>query len=447
MNLVHGVLVVCFAVAWLHWESLSFTTLSFLSVSAYMAMGLCILIAMFFYRSNKSIHLYDFATFEAPDDWKISHKDIGHIIRNLASHRKRMGMSHHSELDAQFQQKVLANSGTGNATAWPPAIVQYKNQSDAWKHISMKDTREEAEKILTQCMDKLLLKTRLKPQKIDCLIVNCSLFSPTPSLCALMCKKYELKDSISTYNLSGQGCSASLIAIDLASNYLNSNAHSIVVVLSTELISESIYHGHEKSMLIQNTLFRSGGAAIMLTNKWYYQQAAQYKLQKLIRTQISEEVSHKAVYETEDDDLNKGIALSRDITKIAGKAIQINLKTLALYALPLWEKIKVLMSVKRVNGKRKITYTPHIKRAVDHLCLHAGGRGVLDVLQQSLQLTDEDMKPSRDVLNEHGNTSSSSIWYELEHLERNQKVGRGQKVLQLSFGSGFKCNSVIWKRL
>jgi 3-ketoacyl-CoA synthase len=200
-------------------------------------------------------------------------------------------------------------------------------------------------------------------------------------------------------------------------------------------------------MLIQNTLFRSGGAAIMLTNKWYYQQAAQYKLQKLIRTQISEEVSHNAVYETEDDELNKGIALSRDITKIAGKAIQINLKTLALYVLPLLEKIKVLMSVKRVNGKRKITYTPHIKRAVDHLCLHAGGRGVLDVLQQSLQLTDEDMKPSRDVLNEHGNTSSSSIWYELEHLERNQKVGRGQKVLQLSFGSGFKCNSVVWKRL
>jgi hypothetical protein len=42
---------------------------------------------------------------------------------------------------------------------------------------------------------------------------------------------------------------------------------------------------------------------------------------------------------------------------------------------------------------------------------------------------------------------SSSIWYELEWLESHGRVHRGDRVLQLAFGSGFKCNSAVWLRL
>ena len=400
--------------------------------------------------NKKHVYLLDFAVFEPPNEWRVSHKDIAKIIRNLSSDRKRRGLACHSELDAQFQQKILTNSGTGDATAWPPAIVQYRNENDKEtqkQFIRMKHTREEAETILFQCMDKLLAKTRTKPQKIDCLIVNCSLFSPTPSLCAMICRKYGLNEGIKTYNLSGQGCSASVLAVDLARDFLKSNSHSNAVVLSTELISESIYHGHEKSMLIQNTLFRSGGAAIMLSNKWYYVGASKYILHSLCRTQVSDDESYKSVYETEDEEGNRGIALSKTITEVAGKAITINLKTIAIKVLPMAEKIKVALSVRKKNGKRKITYTPHIKRAVQHLCIHPGGRAVLDTLQEKLNLSDNDMKPSRHVLHKYGNTSSSSIWYELDFLEQEKRVKQGDKVLQLAFGSGFKCNSVVWKKL
>ena len=45
-----------------------------------------------------------------------------------------------------------------------------------------------------------------------------------------------------------------------------------------------------------------------------------------------------------------------------------------------------------------------------------------------------------------GNTSSSSIWYELRYIEENMSLKRGHKILQLAFGSGFKCNSAVWTR-
>ena len=41
--------------------------------------------------------------------------------------------------------------------------------------------------------------------------------------------------------------------------------------------------------------------------------------------------------------------------------------------------------------------------------------------------------------------SSSSIWYELSFSETYDLIKRGDRVWQIAFGSGFKCNSAIWR--
>lgn len=43
-----------------------------------------------------------------------------------------------------------------------------------------------------------------------------SLFSPTPSLCSMVSHKFGMRSDARTYNLSGMGCSAGVISLDLA---------------------------------------------------------------------------------------------------------------------------------------------------------------------------------------------------------------------------------------
>ncbi|TKY74696.1 3-ketoacyl-CoA synthase 11 [Spatholobus suberectus] len=92
-------------------------------------------------------------------------------------------------------------------------------------------------------------------------------------------------------------------------------------------------------------------------------------------------------------------------------------------------------------------YIPDFKLAFDHFCIHAGGRAVLDELEKNLQLTDWHMEPSRMTLSRFGNTSSSSLWFELAYTEAKGSIRKGHMLWQIAFGSGFKCNSSVWKAL
>lgn len=56
--------------------------------------------------------------------------------------------------------------------------------------------------------------------QIDILVVNCSLFNPTPSLSAMIVNHFKMRSNIVSYNLGGMGCSAGVIAVGLAREQL-----------------------------------------------------------------------------------------------------------------------------------------------------------------------------------------------------------------------------------
>lgn len=59
--------------------------------------------------------------------------------------------------------------------------------------------------------------------QVDILVVNCSLFNPTPSLSAMIINHFKMRSNIVSYNLAGMGCSAGVIAVNLAKELLQAS--------------------------------------------------------------------------------------------------------------------------------------------------------------------------------------------------------------------------------
>lgn len=246
------------------------------------------------------------------------------------------------------------------------------------------------------------------------------------------------------------GCSAGLISIDLAKDLLQVHPNTYALVISMENITLNWYFGNERSMLVSNCLFRMGGAAILLSNKRSDHRRSKYQLVHTVRTHKgSDDKCFECVFQMEDPNGKVGVSLLKDLMAVAGDALKTNITTLGPLVLPMSEQLlffSTLVAKKLFKMKIK-PYIPDFKLAFEHFCIHAGGRAVLDEIEKNLQLSDWNMEPSRMTLYRFGNTSSSSLWYELAYTEAKGRVKRGDRTWQIAFGSGFKCNSAVWKAL
>ncbi|KAF3574753.1 hypothetical protein F2Q69_00063050 [Brassica cretica] len=352
----------------------------------------------------RPIYLVDFSCYLPPDRLKVP-------VSRFMNHSTLTGDFDESSLE--FQRKILERSGLGEDTYLPEAMHHVPPT------ISMAAAREEAEQVMFGALDKLFTNTNVKAKDIGVLVVNCSLFNPTPSLSAMIVNKYKLRGNIRSYNLGGMGCSAGVIAVDLAKDMLLVHRNTYAVVVSTENITQNWYFGNKKAMLIPNCLFRVGGSAVLLSNKSRDKRRSKYRLSHVVRTHRgADDKAFRCVYQEQDDTGRTGVSLSKELMAIAGETLKTNITTI-----------------------------PDFKLAFEHFCIHAGGRAVIDELEKNLQLSPVHVEASRMTLHRFGNTSSSSIWYELAYIEAKGRMRRGNRVWQIAFGSGFKCNSAVWEAL
>ncbi|CAD7695582.1 unnamed protein product [Ostreobium quekettii] len=381
------------------------------------------------------VYLVDFRVYRPPDALRVNKMQC----RDGANSCGKF-----NEESLAFQQRIAERSGLGERTYLPRGLHQYPFD------INMTSAREEAEMVMFNCVGNLLEHQGLKPRDIDILIVNCSLFNPTPSLSAMIINHFKMRSDIVSYNLSGMGCSAGLIAISLARELLQVYPNKNAIVVSTENITQNWYFGNERSMLIPNVLFRMGGAAILLSNKPAVRNVAKYELQHVIRVHMgADDKAYRCVFQRPDDDGNIGVELNKDLFKVASKAVTRNMTRMGPMVLPWSEMLFVALNLlaAKVFRMRVKPYVPDFKKAFDHFCLHAGGRAVIEGLGKQLGLPDEKTEASFQTLKWYGNTSSSTVWYSLAYIESVQTVKEGEHVWQVAFGSGFKCNSAVWKAI
>ncbi|KAI8004361.1 3-ketoacyl-CoA synthase 2 [Camellia lanceoleosa] len=413
------------------WNHLKFNLVAVVLCSAL----LVFLFTLYFMSRPRKVYLVNFACYK-PEQARMCTREI---------FMERSGLAGvFTEENLAFQKKILERSGLGQKTYFPEAVLRVPPNP------CMAEARKEAETVMFGAIDELLEKTGVKAKDIGILIVNCSLFNPTPSLSAMVVNHYKLRGNVLSYNLGGMGCSAGLISIDLAKQLLQVQPNSYALVVSMENITLNWYFGNNRSMLVSNCLFRMGGAAILLSNRSSDRCRSKYQLIHTVRTHKgADDKCYSCVFQEEDENKKIGVALSKDLMAVAGEALKTNITTLGPLVLPMSEQLLFFATlVARKIFKMKIKpYIPDFKLAFEHFCIHAGGRAVLDELEKNLDLSEWHMEPSRMTLNRFGNTSSSSLWYELAYTEAKGRIRKGDRTWQIAFGSGFKCNSAVWRAL
>ncbi|VAI08260.1 unnamed protein product [Triticum turgidum subsp. durum] len=159
---------------------------------------------VYFMSRPRPVFLVDYCCYKPSPSFRVPFTTFMEHIKLISNNDKSL----------RFQTRILERSGLGEETCLPPANHYIPPNP------SMEASRAEAQLVIFNAIDDLVRRTGLKPKDIDILVVNCSLFSPTPSLSAMIINKYKLRSNIRSFNLSGMGCSAGLISIDLARDML-----------------------------------------------------------------------------------------------------------------------------------------------------------------------------------------------------------------------------------
>ena len=169
------------------------------------------------------------------------------------------------------------------------------------------------------------------------------MFYPSPSLTSHLVHRYKMREDVKTYNFSGMGCAAGMIALDLAKDLLRLNKDKFAVLVGTENITSSMYCGNDRSMLVTNCLFRCGSYALLLSNKKKDRKRSKFELLGSFRTTTAaSDTSYNVIYSREDEHGFLGTSLSIELLNVASKALTLSIMKLIPDFMPFTELLKIV---------------------------------------------------------------------------------------------------------
>ncbi|KAG2499531.1 hypothetical protein HYH03_002477 [Edaphochlamys debaryana] len=451
--------------------------------------------------------LVDLAVFKPPQEWKLDQAAVDKFWRDTQRYRTE---------DVDFCNRIQLSSGLSrDRTYLPPWINPQHCGNDP--QTDLNSAQAEARLAMTGAVQALLDKTGLHPRDIDILVTTCSIYCPTPSLASLLVNAFGMRPDVQSYSLGGMGCANGVVAVNLLADLLKARPNCNALFVTIEATTPAFYRGNERPRLVTNMLFRTGAAAVLLSNKPRLAARAKYALRQCVRvhTGASAEAYGAIHYSPDASGLN-GIFLGKNVVAEASRGLALALRRVAPHVLTWGQLAEAVAAEVRGRmgrgrggnreasgggkegrggeGEGKLappaaamearaggtlpaptsssskapsggvsppprrspssssssspSYRPNFQQStVRHFLLHAGGAKVLDGLGEALQLDEGRLGPSRAVLRDYGNVSSSSTWYALAHVETEAGVRAGERLMQVGVGSGMKSGVNVWQAL
>ncbi|XP_010533206.1 PREDICTED: 3-ketoacyl-CoA synthase 19-like [Tarenaya hassleriana] len=387
-------------------------------------------------RRNRACFVLHYECYKGKDERKLDSGTCAQIVQR----NEKLGLEEY-----RFLLKTMISSGIGEETYGPRNILEGREDNP-----NLLDAYTEMDEIMFDTLDNLFAETGISPREIGILVVNVSLFPPAPSLVSRLVNRYKMREDIKSYNLSGMGCGASVISIDLVQRLFKIYKNTLALVVSTESLSPHWYSGKDRSMMLSNCLFRTGGSSVLLTNNVKLKNKAIMKLKTVVRAHVGyDEEAYACSMQMEDSEGHKGFLRTKHLEKAAARAMAKNFQVLIPRVLPVKElfRYSITSSFKRrgANGESSSRIGLNLKSGIQHFCIPPGRRANIESIGKRLGLDEHDTEPARMALHRFGNTSSSGIWYVLGYMEAKKRLRKGENALMISMGAGFESSNCVWQ--
>jgi alkylresorcinol/alkylpyrone synthase len=268
--------------------------------------------------------------------------------------------------------------------------------------------------LAAQAATNALEQARLRPQDVDAVIISTCTGYLCPGLTSYVAERLGLKPDVFALDLVGQGCAAALPNLRTAEALLSAQRSQMVLSVCVEVCSAAFYLDNNPGVLISACLFSDGAGAAVLT-------AAPPAAGHRIEWKVAGALTNPA---------------ERDALRFEQKGGMLrNILTPQVPALAARHAASVLDEVLSAAGMSR--------GDIECWIWHAGGRKVLDALQEKLGLTAEDVRWSNRVLSEFGNLSSPFVYFVLQAALQGRAAGGWWWMS--SFGAGFSCHGALLK--
>lgn len=248
----------------------------------------------------------------------------------------------------------------------------------------------------------------LKLGEIDAIVTNTITGLAIPSLDAMLMNRLDFAPHVERLPIFGLGCGGGVGGLARATRLAQTIPGGNVLFLTVELCSLCFrINDPGVAMFVSGALFGDGAAAVVLRNTAGEDGSGGGGRILALGEHFWRDTEYIMGWDVKNDGF--GIVLSAELPSLMRE----NLAAAVTAFLD-----RAGLDLKDFAG----------------FLLHPGGSKVLDVAEDVLGLSPEDLEPSRSVLRDYGNMSSATALFVLKHA---RDAGRSGRHLLMAFGPGF----------
>jgi alkylresorcinol/alkylpyrone synthase len=251
--------------------------------------------------------------------------------------------------------------------------------------------------------------------------VSCTgFYAPGPDYAVV--RGLGLKPSTQRFHLGFMGCYGAFPALRAAQAFCLADPTAVVLVVCVELCTIHLRSSNDPDTILASSVFADGAAAAVVT-------AAPVQAGETVldldgfQTVLTPDGEQDMAWTIGDAGFE--MTLSSYVPKIIERDIRGALAPL-------------------LAADAGVADGPYAQ--IERWAIHPGGRSILDKVQRTLELSEDHLEPSREVLREYGNMSSATVLFVLQRILHKASTDEAERVCAMAFGPGLTVETALLTR-